>query len=122
MASPLICFFLFFSFSTFYLFRERGKEGERRKHWCVVASHTSPAGDLACNPGVCPDWDSNQRPFGPQASTQSTEPHQPGHFFLFLSYTKMLHLKIFLTFLQTSQVIYSYFQFSSCKKIKQMPL
>ena len=83
MASPLICFFLFFSFSTFYLFRERGKEGERRKHWCVVASHTSPAGDLACNPGVCPDWESNQRPFGSQAHAQSTELHQPGPHYQF---------------------------------------
>ena len=35
-------------------------------------------GDPACNPGMCPDWESNQRPFGSQAGTQSTEPHQPG--------------------------------------------
>ena len=34
------------------------------------------------NPGMCPDWESNLQPFGPQASTQSTEPHQPGHFYL----------------------------------------
>ena len=38
-----------------------------------------PTGDLAHNPGMCPDWESNQRPFGSQASTQSTEPHQPGY-------------------------------------------
>ena len=30
------------------------------------------------NPGMCPDWESNQQPFGSQARTQSTEPHQPG--------------------------------------------
>ena len=41
----------------FYLFifrqrgREEGREGE--KHQCVVASHTPPTGDLACNPGMC---------------------------------------------------------------------
>ena len=35
-------------------------------------------GDLAHNPGMCPDWESNQQPFGLQACTQSTEPHQPG--------------------------------------------
>ena len=35
-------------------------------------------GDLAHNPGMCPDWEWNQRPFGSQASTQSTESHQPG--------------------------------------------
>ena len=63
---------------------EEGKgrrEGE--KHQCVVASHTPPTGDLAHNPGMCPDWESNQQPFGLQSGTQSTEPHQPGlhHFF-----------------------------------------
>ena len=44
----------------------------------MVASHVLPTGDLASNPGMCPDWESNQRPFGLQAGTQSTEPHQPG--------------------------------------------
>ena len=28
------------------------------------------------------DWESNWQPFDSQASTQSTEPHQPGHEFL----------------------------------------
>ena len=62
------------------MFRERGREGEREgeKHQCVVASCTPPTGDLACNPGTFPDWESNQLPFGSQAGTQSTEPHQPG--------------------------------------------
>ena len=44
----------------------------------LVASRVPATGDLACNPGMYPDWESNQRPFGSQASTQSTEPHQPG--------------------------------------------
>ena len=44
----------------------------------MVASHASSTGDLACNPGMYPDWESNQRPFGSQAGTQSTEPYQPG--------------------------------------------
>ena len=43
-----------------------------------VASCTPPTGDLACNPGMCPDRELNQRPFGLQASSQSTEAHQPG--------------------------------------------
>ena len=38
----------------------------------------TPTVDLACNPGMGPDWESNQGPFGSQASAQSTEPHQPG--------------------------------------------
>ena len=32
---------------------------------------------------MCPDWESNRQPFGSQASTQSTEPHQPGLLLLF---------------------------------------
>ena len=69
----------------FYLFiyRERGREGEREgeKHQCVVATRAPPTGDLARNPGVCPDGESNQRPLGLQASAQSSEPHQPGQFY-----------------------------------------
>ena len=46
-------------------FLERGerREKEGEKHQCArdtsVASHTPPAGDLARNPGMCPDWESN---------------------------------------------------------------
>ena len=43
------------NFLIFYLFifRERGKEGEREgeKYQCVVDSYVAPTGDLACNPG-----------------------------------------------------------------------
>ena len=55
-------------------------EGERQeeKHQYVVASHAPPTGDLACNPGMCPDGESNWQPMGPQASAQPTKPHQPG--------------------------------------------
>ena len=42
-----------------YLFLERGKGGEREgeKHQCVIASCAPPTGDLAHNPGLCPDWE-----------------------------------------------------------------
>ena len=54
----------------------------------LVASHKPPAADLARNPSVCPDWESNWEPFGLQASTQSTEPHQPDlQFFILIKYT-----------------------------------
>ena len=39
----------------------------------MVVSHMPPTGDLACNPGMCPDWEQNWRQFGFQASAQSTE-------------------------------------------------
>ena len=79
-----ICNILFFYFKKdcIYLFLERGggreREREGEKHQCVVASHVPPTGNLARNPGMCPDWESIQWPFGWQASAQSTEPHQPG--------------------------------------------
>ena len=78
-----LLFFLSFLFLDFiYLFLEWGMEKEGEKHQSVVASHMPPTGDLTCNPGMCPDWELNWWPFGSQANTQSTEPHQPGHLFL----------------------------------------
>ena len=44
---------------------------------CGCLSYVPP-GDLYHNPGMCPDWESNLKPTGSQAGTQSTEPHQPG--------------------------------------------
>ena len=44
----------------------------------MVAPHSPRTGDLAHNPGICPDWELNWRPFGSQACTQSPELHQPG--------------------------------------------
>ena len=74
--------FIYIFIYRFYLFifRERGGEGEREgeKHQCVVASCAPPTGELACNPGMCPDGELNQRPFDLQAGTQSTEPQQLG--------------------------------------------
>ena len=43
---------------------EEEREGE--KHQYVVASHLDPTGDLAHNPRMCPDWESNRQPFGSQ--------------------------------------------------------
>ena len=76
----LLFFLLKKYFIYLFIFRERGREGEREgeKHQWMVASQASPTGDLTHNPGVCPDWESNRRPFGSKACAQSTEPHQPG--------------------------------------------
>ena len=62
-----------------FIFREKGerKRGREMLMW-VGASHAPPKGDLAHNPGMYPDWESNQRPVGCQASDQSTKPHKPG--------------------------------------------
>ena len=49
----------------------------------MVASCTPPTGDLACNPGMCPDWESKWQPFGSQAHARATELHQPGQLLIF---------------------------------------
>ena len=61
-----------------------GREGEREgeKHQCVVAFNGCPTWDLACNPGMCPDWESNQRSFDSQACAQSTEPGLKKYIFI----------------------------------------
>ena len=69
----------------------KGKGGRKRGRKNInvweehqsVASHVPPTGDLAHNPGTCPDWESNRWPFHSRASAQSTEPHQPGWHTLF---------------------------------------
>ena len=70
-------FYFLFLKDVIYLFLERGegKEREGEKHQCVVASCVPPTRDLACNLGMCPAWQLNQRPFGSQVGTQSTEPN-----------------------------------------------
>ena len=76
---------MYFKIFYLFIFRERGREGEREgeKQQSVVASCVPPTGDLACNLGLCPDWESNQESFDSQAGAQSTEPHQPGLFHYF---------------------------------------
>ena len=54
------CFIFIFKIFYLFIFRQRGREGKKHK-W--VAFHTPPTGDLACNPGVCPDRESNWWPF-----------------------------------------------------------
>ena len=70
------CVYLFLN--CIYLFLERREERERNINEWLPLMHSPDTGDLAGNPGLCPDWESNQQPFGLQSSTQSTEPHQPG--------------------------------------------
>ena len=57
-----LIFLVFLKQEFIYFFRERGREGETEgeKHQCVVASYAPPARDMACNPGLCPDWELNR--------------------------------------------------------------
>ena len=54
--------FVIFFKDFIYLFLERGegKEKEEEKHLCVSAFLKPPTGDLAYNPGMCPDWESSR--------------------------------------------------------------
>ena len=57
----------FFLFKDFiYLFLDRGNEGEKEgeEYQYFVASYAPRTGDLAHNPGMCPDQESNHLPFG----------------------------------------------------------
>ena len=76
--SPFHSFFFFFK--TLFIFRERGREGEREeeKHQCVVASYMPPTGDLVNNPGMCPDGEIEPATLWFAARTQSTELQWPG--------------------------------------------
>ena len=74
--------FLKKDFIYFLFCRERRREGERQrnsnaweKHRSVGSSHMPPGGALACNPGICPDQELNQRPLSLRDDTQPTEPH-----------------------------------------------
>ena len=80
-----IVFFLFFKdFIYVFLERREGIEKEREKHQCVVASHMAPTGDLACNPDMCPDWESNWHPFGSQPMLSPLSYTSQGFFIVFL--------------------------------------
>ena len=76
---PIEWFGYFFLRFYLFIFRQRGSGIERQeeKHQLCGCTRAPSNGDLAHIPGMCPDGESNQRPFGSQASTQSTEPHQP---------------------------------------------
>ena len=70
---------LFFFFNILFISRERGREDKEKERnintWLPLMP---PTRDLAWNPVICLDWESNQWPLDSQASTQSPEPHQPG--------------------------------------------
>ena len=92
----LLCsnFCIVFYFKKFVcLFSERGegKERGRETSMCGFLSR-APYWEPGPNPGMCPDWELNQQPFGSQDGTQSTEPHQPGPQIVKWSYKKTKYI------------------------------
>ena len=62
----------FFKILFIYLFLERRREGEGRRETSLCGCPcVPPTGDLAYNPGLCPDWELNRQLFGSQAGTHS---------------------------------------------------
>ena len=63
-------FLIFIILFYLFIFRQRGereKEKERNidmwENHQLVAFFMHPAGDLVCNPGMCPDWEPNWQSF-----------------------------------------------------------
>ena len=72
----------------------------------MVASHTPPTGHLACDPAMCPDWESSQRPLWPrglagQHSVHRATPARTEVFSVSYRYHDMLPLD---TLLQLSKI------------------
>ena len=63
-------FFIIYFYFTFFSERGEGREKVRERNISVweilwsVASHMPSTWDLAHNPGMHPDWELNQQPFG----------------------------------------------------------
>ena len=78
-------------FKDFYLFileRGEGREKKRERNIDVRNIHQlnlvhAPTGEQTCNLGMCPDWESNQRPFTFWDDPKLTEPHGSGLELLF---------------------------------------
>ena len=73
--------FTFFCKDFIYLVLERreGREKERERNisvWLLLMC--PPLGTWPATQACATEWELNQRPFGLQASTESTEPHHPG--------------------------------------------
>ena len=48
-------------FLNLFLGQREGREKERETSMCGCLL-CAPTGDLPCNPGMCPDWESNLQP------------------------------------------------------------
>ena len=78
-------------------FRERGREGERGRETSTSERNIDqlcvPTGHQICNPGMCPDGESNSRPFGVQDDAPTHRDMPAKELTLFFIYS--LHLALF---------------------------
>ena len=132
--------FFSFSFKRFYLFvcllvclfiylEGKGGGNTRGKTSMCDCLLWLPTGDLAYNPGMCSDWESNLQPLASQADTQSTEPGLYTYYFYFSifiiitfyisNFETCLYVFFFLIFSSNILMIYWYF---ICLKILLLSL
>ena len=73
--------FFYFFLDVIYLFLEGGEEKEKEQERNINVWFALMLPLMGTWPGTqtCAlDWELNLQPFGSQAGTQATEPHQPG--------------------------------------------
>ena len=75
-------FKIFFKVVFIHFQREGKRSREGEKYRCVVATPAPCTGDLAHNPGMCPDWELNQQPFDSQPVLNPLRYTSQGHTFL----------------------------------------
>ena len=75
------------------IYREVKGERKRRRETSIGASCSGPTRDGTSNPGICPNWESNQKPFSSQYHSQPTEPRRSGpHCSLFSDFLENVFL------------------------------
>ena len=90
--SPYASYRIVYVLLKMFIFRERGKERERKKwretlmwgekHWLLCPC--IPTMDQTHKPGMCPDLKLNLQPFTLQDDAQPTDPHRSGMYMCFL--------------------------------------
>ena len=72
-------------------------------------------GDLAHDPGMCPDWESNWQPFVSQAHAQSTELHKLDLIAYFCFYNNYMEAIIIIIIIQIRKLRYRKFKLMKSK-------
>ena len=85
MVNFVLCAFYhnFITFKILFIFKGEEREKERKRNMDMrniypILLVLVPTRDQTCNPGMCPNWESNRRPFTLQDNDQPTEPQWSG--------------------------------------------